>query len=141
MKSILLMLALSAFALPASAFDYVVGGRAQNVVVDVDDELFWTGTGLAIAGYATPILVGGLMSGQREGEGQFVPLGLSSVPVVGGGLLGNFFLDQMEAQDAREGWAVMPAGMMWLMSIGQAVGLCLVAGSLITADRTLVLNE
>ena len=126
------------FARPAAAFDYVVEGRGRHVRVDVDEELFWTGASLAIAGYAMPILIGSVMAANSEGNDQFVPLGLSTVPVVGGGLLGNHFLDQMEAQDAKEGWAVMPAGVMWMATIGQAVGLVLTAASLIGADRTIV---
>lgn len=120
---------------PAAAFDYVVDG-AQPVQVSVDDDLALAGAIAAGAGYAMPLLVTGIRAGfsdEQNRNNALTGVALSTPPVVGGLLAGQHFLDEMEAQDAQEGFAALPAMLLWGASLAQVVGLTLVGVSFLTA--------
>jgi len=133
MRSVILICLLASS--PALAFDYVVEGP-RRVRVDVDEELALGGIITASVFYVLPIFVSAVGAASNpDNENTWTRLGLSAPPLVNGALVGTNFIDEMEAQDAKEGWAVIPAGLMWGATLGQAVGLVLVGAAYIGASR------
>ena len=135
--SLLILLGALFNAPRAFAFEYLVEG-VRPVQVSVDDDLVVAGAVAASVGYAMPLIVSAISAGfadERNSGNALTGVALSAPPIVGGVLVGQHFLDQMEAQDAREGFAVLPALLMWGASAAQVVGLTLVGIAFVTAAR------
>lgn len=125
---------------PAAAFEYEVEG-SQPLRVIADDELLTAGVVAATAGYALPVVVSAIALGFAISQGETrtrnkgTQLLFATPPVINGALVGMHLLDEMEASDAREGWAALPAMLMWGATAGQVVGLSLVTAAFMLASR------
>lgn len=126
---------------PARAFEYTVEGSQPQTVV-VHDELLTASASAVAVGYLMPLVMGGLFFVSSHTSDRApaqhnaaIGLALSTPPVVNGALLAMHLLDEENAYDSPEGWAALPAIAAWGFTAAQVVGLGLLAGAFLFAER------